>query len=73
MFSINFGFKGKSNLGYNKIFQILIVSNEPYSQLKFKIALRRQRQEDLYEFKASLIYIVSSKTTRITQRKPVAK
>jgi hypothetical protein len=32
-------------------------------------ALGRQTQEDLCEFKASLIYRVSSRTTRATQRK----
>ena len=30
-------------------------------------ALRRQRQVDLCEFKASLVYIVSSRTTKATQ------
>jgi len=29
-------------------------------------ALRRQRQADLWEFKASLVYIVSSETARAT-------
>jgi hypothetical protein len=28
-------------------------------------ALRRQRQADLYEFKASLLYRVSSRTARV--------
>jgi hypothetical protein len=36
-------------------------------------ALRRQRQADLCEFKASLVYKVSSRTARVTQRKPVSK
>jgi hypothetical protein len=37
------------------------------------LALRRQRQVDLYEFKASLIYKVSSKPARaVTQRNPVS-
>ena len=31
-------------------------------------ALSRQRQEDLYEFEASLIYKVSSRIARATQR-----
>jgi hypothetical protein len=31
-------------------------------------ALRRQRQEDLYEFEASLVYRVSARTARTTQR-----
>jgi hypothetical protein len=31
-------------------------------------AFRRQRQTDLCEFKTSLVYIVSSRTTRATQR-----
>ena len=35
------------------------------------LALRRQRQVDLYEFKVSLVYRVSSKTARATQRSPV--
>jgi hypothetical protein len=33
----------------------------------------RQRQVDLYEFKASLVYRVSSRTARATQRNPVLK
>ena len=33
----------------------------------------RQRQADLCEFKASLIYKVSSRTIRSTQRNPVSK
>ena len=37
-------------------------------------ALRRQRQADLYEFEASLVYIVSSRTVRaVTHRNPVLK
>ena len=31
-------------------------------------ALRRQRQEDLCEFKASLVYTMSSRTARATER-----
>jgi hypothetical protein len=33
--------------------------------------LRRQKQADLYEFKARLVYRVSSRTARATQRNPV--
>ena len=36
-------------------------------------ALRGQRQEDLYEFEASLVYRVSPRTARATQRNPVLK
>ena len=36
-------------------------------------ALRRQRQMDLREFKASLVYRVCSRTARATQRNPVSK
>ena len=36
-------------------------------------ALRRQRQEDLCDFKASLVYRVSSRTARTTQRNTVSK
>ena len=36
-------------------------------------ALERQRQVDLCEFKATLVYRVSSKTARVTQRNPVSK
>jgi hypothetical protein len=36
-------------------------------------ALRRQRQSDLSEFEASLVYRVSSRTARATQRDPVSK
>jgi hypothetical protein len=36
-------------------------------------ALRRQRQADLYEFKASLVYRVSSRTARTSQRNPVSE
>ena len=35
--------------------------------------LGRQRQEDLYEFKACLIYTMSSRTARAMQRNPVLK
>ena len=34
-------------------------------------AFRRQRQVDLCEFKANLVYIVSSRTAGATQRNPV--
>jgi hypothetical protein len=37
------------------------------------LALRRQRQADLSEFEASLVYKVSSTTARATQRNPVSK
>ena len=37
------------------------------------LALGRQRQVDLYKFEASLIYRVSSRTARATQRNPVFK
>ena len=36
-------------------------------------ALRRQRQVDLFEFEASLVYRASSRTARTTQRHPVSK
>ena len=36
-------------------------------------ALRRQRQAELCEFKASLVYRVSSKTARVTQYKCLEK
>lgn len=36
-------------------------------------ALERQRQKELHEFEASLLYIVSSRITRATKRDPVAK
>jgi hypothetical protein len=36
-------------------------------------ALRRQRQEDLWKFKASLIYTVNSRTGRVTIVRPCAK
>ena len=36
-------------------------------------ALGRQRQEDCCKFEASLVYRVSSKTTRTVQRDPVSK
>ena len=35
-------------------------------------ALGRQRQADLYDFKASLVYRASSRTARDTQRNPVS-
>jgi hypothetical protein len=35
-------------------------------------ALRRQRQADLREFKASLIYTLRSRTIRVTQRNSVS-
>ena len=34
---------------------------------------RRQRQVDLYELEASLVYRVSSRTARVTQRNPVSR
>ena len=36
-------------------------------------ALGRQRQANLCEIKASLVYRVSSRTSRTTQRNPVSK
>ena len=37
-------------------------------------ALERQKQVDIYEFKASLVYRASSRTARaVTQRNPVSK
>jgi hypothetical protein len=36
-------------------------------------ALGRQRQVDLDEFEASLVYRMSSRTARATQRKPCLK
>ena len=35
--------------------------------------LRRQRQVDLCQFEASLVYRVSSRAARTTQRNPVSK
>jgi hypothetical protein len=37
------------------------------------LALRRQRQVDFCEFKASLVYRVSSRIARATQKNPVSK
>jgi hypothetical protein len=37
----------------------------------FNPSIGRQRQEDLCEFEASLVYRVSSKTARAIQRNPV--
>jgi hypothetical protein len=37
------------------------------------LALRRQRKEDLCEFGSTLVYTVSSRTTRATQRNHVSK
>ena len=37
------------------------------------LTLWRQRQADLYEFKASLVYIVSSSIFRDVYRNPVSK
>ena len=36
-------------------------------------ALRRQRQADLYDFEASLLYIVSFKAAKNMQRDPAQK
>ena len=36
-------------------------------------ALGRQKQEDLSEFKASLVYIASSRTAKATQRNSAQK
>jgi hypothetical protein len=35
------------------------------------LALQRQRQEDICEFEASLVYRASSRTARTTQRKSI--
>jgi hypothetical protein len=32
----------------------------------FNVTLRRQKQVDIFKFKASLVYIVSSRTARAT-------
>jgi hypothetical protein len=37
------------------------------------LALRRQRQVDLWEFETCLVYRLSSRTARATQRNPVSK
>ena len=37
------------------------------------LTLGRERQMDLCEFKASLVYRVSSRTAKVTQRNPVLK
>lgn len=37
------------------------------------LALVRQKQEDLSQFKASLVYIGNSGTARTTQRDPISK
>jgi hypothetical protein len=39
----------------------------------FSPALGRQRQEDLYELKASLVYRENSRIARVAQRNPVLK
>jgi hypothetical protein len=36
-------------------------------------ALRRQRQADLHDFKASLAYVVSFRSARAIQRNPISK
>jgi hypothetical protein len=36
-------------------------------------AFGRQRQVDLYEFEASLVYRMSSRAAKATQRNPVSK
>ena len=41
--------------------------------LSLILALRRQKQKDLCEIEASLVYRVSFRTARITQRNPVSK
>ena len=41
--------------------------------IPFISALGRQRQRNLREFKASLVYRASSKTTKATHRDPVLK
>jgi hypothetical protein len=41
--------------------------------LTFNPALRRQRQKDLYEIEASMVYISSSRLSRATQRDSVSK
>lgn len=39
--------------------------------MPFIPAPRRQRQMDLYEFEASVVYRVNSRTAKATQRNPV--
>jgi hypothetical protein len=41
--------------------------------MPFIPGLRRQRQTDLCEYKASLVYRASSRTSKATQRNPVSK
>jgi hypothetical protein len=38
-----------------------------------RLESQRQRQANLREFKASLVYRVSSRTVRVIQRNPVSK
>jgi hypothetical protein len=50
------------------------VHKTPYIDNNNNILIfRRQRQVDLCEFKASVVYRVSSRTARATQRNPVSK
>ena len=41
--------------------------------MPFIPALGRQRQADLCEFRVSLLYGVSSRTAKVTQRNPVSR
>ena len=57
--------KSKSNCVLKKIWNRAVVAHTLIP------ALRRQRQTDVCEFKASQVYRASSRTARATQRNPV--
>ena len=54
-------------------FFLILIINWPRWHIPLVLALRRQRQADLCEFKASLVYRESSRTARATQRNPVSQ
>lgn len=47
----------------------IIDENRVWRFVPLALALKRQRQAELFDFKASLIYIVSSRTTRVLFQK----
>ena len=58
---------------HSKVWQSRVTACRAWRHTPLIPALRRQRQANLCEFEASLVYKVSSRTARPIQRTPVSK
>jgi hypothetical protein len=65
--------KNSFNLIIQKINQLKIGNNGQWWHMLLIPTLGRQKQADLCESEASMLYRASSRTARATQRNPVSK